>query len=213
VGANNDAYLGSMYYDTTTGRIQCYESGGWGTCGSPPDNIVNLNPEYAGSVLNGTGIGTMQADVCANESGVLQVNSTLCASGEARSYYTWTSPQATQQTYSIYVTYQLPSTFNGFSSDDTVTLTGLVSNTSNAAVTYEMFRSESGSITKCGTGETNVATTANTWQTVGINGNEATGCGFTSSSANAFVIFKINLKANSNADAYASTLTFTTTGR
>jgi parallel beta-helix repeat protein len=213
VAANNDAYLGSMYYDTITGRIQCYESGGWGTCGAPPDNIVNLNPEYAGSVLNGTGVGTMQADVCANQSGVLLVNSTLCAAGEARNYYQWTSPQATQQTYSIYITYQLPNTFDGFSSDDTVQLTGRVSNTTNAAVTYEMFRSQGGSITKCGTGETTVATTANTWQTVGINGNEATSCGFNSSSANAFVLFKLNLKSNSNATAYVSTLTFTTTGR
>jgi hypothetical protein len=213
VAANNDAYLGSMYYDTLTGRIQCYESGGWGTCGAPPDNIVNLNPEYAGSVLNGTGVGTMQADVCANQSGVLQVNSTLCATGEARNFYQWKSPQATQQTYSIYVTYQLPSTFDGFANDDTVQLTGRVDSTANAAVTYEMFKSQSGTLTKCGTGETTVATTANTWQTVGINGNEATGCGFNASSANGFVLFKINLKANSNANAYVSTLTFTTTGR
>jgi hypothetical protein len=179
----------------------------------PPDNIVNLNPEYAGSVLNGTGIGTMTTDLCSNESGVLQINTALCAAGEARNFYRWTSPQATQQTYSIYVSYQLPSTFNGFSNDDTVQLTGRVDNTTNAAVTYEMFRSENGQITRCGTSETSVATSNNTWQTVGINGNEATGCGFTSSSANAFVIFKINLKANSNANAYVSTLTFTTTGR
>lgn len=213
VAANNDAYLGSMYYDTVTGRIQCYEAGGWGTCGAPPDNIVNLNPEYAGSVLNGTGVGTMTADVCANETGVLQVNDTLCASGEARNYYRWTSPQSTQQTYSIYITYQLPNTFDGFANDETVQLTGRVDNTTNAAVTYQMFRSENGSITQCGTGETNVATTGNTWQTVGINGNEATGCSFTSASANGFVLFKLNLKAHSNANAYVSTLTFTTTGR
>ena len=213
VAANNDSYLGSMYYDTETGRIQCYESGGWGTCGAPPDNIVNLNPEYAGSVLNGTGVGTMTADVCANESGVLQVNSSLCSSGEARNYYRWTSPQATEQTYSIYVTYQLPSTFDGFANDETVQLTGRVDSTTNAAVTFEMFRSEGGSLTRCGSGETTVATTANTWQTVGINGNESTGCGFTSASANGFVLFKLNLKAKSNANAYVSTLTFTTTGR
>ena len=155
----------------------------------------------------------MQADVCANETGVLQINASLCASGQALNYYQWTSPQATQQTYSIYITYQLPNTFDGFSSDDTVQLTGRVSSTTNAAVTYEMFRSQGGTITKCGTGETTVATTANTWQTVGINGNEATSCGFNASSANAFVLFKLNLKAQSNATAYVSTLTFTTTGR
>jgi hypothetical protein len=212
VADNNDAYLGSMYFDTVTGRIQCYEAGGWGTCGAPPDNIVNLNPEYAGAVLNGTGVGTMSADFCADEVGVLSVNDSLCDNGQALNYYRWTSPQATQQTYSIYVTYQLPSTFNGFANDDTVQLTAR-RDSSNAAVTYEMFRSQNGSLTKCGTGETTVTTSDNTWQTVGINGNEATGCGFNSSSANSYVIFKINVKAQDNANAFVSTLSFTTTGR
>jgi hypothetical protein len=201
-----------MYYDTTTGRIQCYEADGWGACGSAPDNIVNLSPEYAGSVLNGTGVGTMTADFCANQTSVLTVNTSFCSSGESRNFYKWTSPQASQQTYSIYITYQLPTTFKAFASDDTVQLTGRVDSTSNAAVTYQMFRNEGGSIAACGT-ETTITSSTNTWQTVGINGNEATGCGFTSSSGGAFVIFKINLKTNSNANAYVSTLSFTTTGK
>jgi len=217
IAANNDAYLGSMYYDTTTGRIQCYEADGWGACGSAPDNIVNLNPEYAGAVLNGTGIGTMTTDFCSNQSGVLQVNQALCdgtgsPAVKAANYYKWTSPQATQQTYSIYVTYQLPTTFKGFASDTTVQLTGRADNTTNAAVTYQMFKSESGTVAACGT-ETTVTTTNNTWQTVGINGNEATGCGFSSNSGGSYVIFKINVKANSGANAYVGTLSFTTTGK
>lgn len=223
IAANNDAYLGSMYYDTTTGRIQCYEADGWGACGSAPDNIVNLNPEYAGAVLNGTGVGTMTTDFCSNQSGVLQVNATLCdgtgtPAVKAANYYRWTSPQATQQTYSIYVTYQLPTTFKGFSSDTTVQLTGRVDSTANAAVTYEMFRSEGGTVYACGT-ETNVITTpagaagvADTWYTYGINGNESSGCGFSSASGGSYVIFKINMKANSGANAYVGTLSFTTTG-
>ncbi len=209
--ADDDAYLGSMYYDTTIGRIQCYEAGGWGSCGSPPDNIVNLDPEYAGAVLNGSGIGTMTADFCANESGVLSVNSSLCEEGEALNFYRWASPQATQQTYGIYITYQLPSTFDGFASDETVQLTARRDN-SNAEVSYEMFRNQDGQITQCGT-ETVVTTVDNVWQTVGINGDEATDCGFTAASANGYVIFKINMKASNNANAYSSTLTFTTTGR
>jgi hypothetical protein len=217
IAANNDAYLGSMYYDTTTGRIQCYESDGWGACGAPPDNIVNLNPEYPGAVLNGSltspnNVGTMTADFCSNDT-ALTINSTLCSTGQAKNYYRWTSPQASQQTYSIIVTYQLPATFNGFASDDTVQLTARTDSTSNAAVTYEMFKSDGSTVTKCGTSETTVVTSANTWQTVGINGNEATGCSFSSSSAGNFIIFKINLKAQSNANAYVSTLAFTTTGR
>jgi hypothetical protein len=216
IAANNDAYLGSMYFNTTTGRIQCYEASGWGACGAPPDNIVNLNPEYAGAVLNGSGVGTMTADFCSNDA-ALSINSALCSTGQAKNFYKWTSPQATQQTYSIYVTYQLPSTFNGFASDDTVQLIGRVDNTTNASVTYQMFKSTGSAVTQCGTGETDVITggggSANTWYSYGINGNESTGCSFNSSSAGNFVIFKINLKATSNATAYVSTLSFTTTGR
>jgi hypothetical protein len=221
IADNIDAYLGSMYYDTSTGRIQCYEADGWGACGAAPDNIVNLNPEYAGAVLNGSGVGTMTADFCADQSGVLQVNASLCdgtgsPAVKAANYYRWTSPQATSQTYSIYVTYQLPATFNGFSNDDTVKLTGRVDNITNATVSYEMYKSVGGTITACGT-ETTVAGagagSANTWYTVGVNGNESTGCSFSSSAASGFVIFKINVKANSNANAYVSTLNFVTTGR
>ena len=226
IAANNDAYLGSMYYDTTSGRIQCYEADGWGACGAAPDNIVNLNPEYAGAVLNGSGIGTMTADFCANQSGVLQINYSgstdpCFTSGDVKNYYKWTSPQATQQTYSIYVTYQLPATFNGFSSDDTVQLAGRVTSTTNAAVTYQMYyKTPAGSLTQCGTSETNVITAPgggagsdNTWYSYGVNGNEATGCSLNSGAANGFIIFKINLKANNNASAFVSTLSFVTTGR
>ena len=212
IAANNEAYLGSMYYDTSTGRIQCYEADGWGACGAAPDNIVNLNPEYAGAVLNGTGVGTMTADFCSNDT-ALSINSTLCSTGQAKNYYRWTSPQATQQTYSIYVTYQLPSTFNDFASDDTIQLVARTDSTANAAVTYEMFRSTGSAVTQCGTGETSVVTSANTWQQIGINGNEATGSGGCAFAASDFIIFKINMKANSNANAYVSTLSFTTTGR
>jgi hypothetical protein len=200
-----------MYYDTSSGRIQCYEADGWGACGSAPDNIVNLNPEYAGAVLNGSGVGTMTADTCGNGGG-LSLNTSLCASGEARNFYKWTSPQASDQSYSIYVTYQLPATFKNFASDDTVQLTAR-RDSSNASVTYDMYKSENGTITQCGTSSTTVTSSDNTWQTVGINGNESTSCGFTTSSASAFVIFKVTVTAKSNANAYVGTLSFTTTGR
>lgn len=212
VAAGNDVYYGSMYYDTTSGRIQCYQANGWGACGSAPDTFVNLAPEYAGAVLNGIGIGTMTADFCSNQSGVLAINAALCSAGQAVNYYKWTSPQATQQSYSIYLTYQLPGGFKKFQSDTTVQLTGRTDNTTNGVLTYEMFRSEGGIVTACGT-ETTVTTSANVWQTVGINGNEATGCSFTSASANSFVIFKINVKAKSNANVYAGTLSFTITNQ
>jgi hypothetical protein len=107
----------------------------------------------------------------------------------------------------------LPATFKGFSADDTVKLTARVTNTTNAAVTYEMYRDTGSGLSQCGSGETAVTTSANTWQTVPINGNEATGCSFSTSSANRTVVFRINLKANSNASAYVSNLSFITNGQ
>lgn len=205
VANGNQTYLGSMYYDTTTGRIQCYEADGWGACGSSPDNIITLTPEYTGAVLNGTGIGTMTADFCANQASVLTVG-TLCSSGEARNFYKWTSPQATQQTYSIYVTYKLPSTFKNFNDNNTITLTAQRSD-SNAAVTYEVYKSTGSGITACGS-ETTVTTSDDVWQTVSINGNENTTCAYAGGN---YVIFKINVKANSNATAYVENLNFTYT--
>ena len=207
VANGNTTYYGSMYYDTSTGRIQCYESDGWGACGSSPDNIITLTPEYTGAVLNGTGVGTMTADFCADETGVLTVDpSNLCASGEARNYYKWTSPQASQQVYSIYVTFKLPSTFKNFANDNTITLTAQRSD-SNAVVSYEVYRSTGSAITACGT-ETTVTTADDTWQTVASNGNELTTCGFAGSN---YVIFKINVKAEDNANAYVENLNFTYT--
>jgi hypothetical protein len=207
VSGTNNTYLGSLYYDTAIGRIQCYESDGWGSCGSAPDNIIILTPEFAGATLNGTGIGTMTSDFCANQAGVLSVNNTLCGSGEGRNYYQWTSPQGTQQIYSIYLSYKLPSTFKNFADDSTIQLTGRTDNTSNGFVTYEVFKSTGSAITACGT-ETAVTTSVNTWQTVSINGNENTTCAFGGGNT---VVFKINVKSQSDANVYVGNLTFTYT--
>jgi hypothetical protein len=196
-----------MYYDTTSGRIQCYEADGWGACGSPPNNIITLTPEYAGSVLNGTGVGTMTADFCSNESGVLSVNSTLCASGEAVNYYAWTSPQATSQTYSVYLTFQLPATFKEFINNNTITLDARTSDTADADVTYEIFRSTGSAITECGS-DTTVTSSSNTWQTVSHNGNEYNGCSFAPGDR---VIFKLNMTARNNDSVYVSDINFTYT--
>ncbi|HEX8226781.1 MAG TPA: carbohydrate binding domain-containing protein [Candidatus Saccharimonadales bacterium] len=218
VAAGNDVYYGSMYYDTTSGRIQCYQANGWGACGSAPDTFINLVPEYGGAVLNGTGIGTMTADFCSNQSTVLAINTSLCSTGQALNFYKWTSPQATQQTYSIYISYQLPGGFKQFQSDSTIQLTARTDNVTNGSVSYELFRSEGGQLTQCydtvnNIKETLVTTTANSWQTQQINGNELSTCGFTTASANNFAIFKINVKAKSNANVYVGALSFTITNQ
>jgi hypothetical protein len=206
---SNAALAGSMYFDTTQGKIQCYDGTSWGACGAAPDNIITLTPEYSGAVLNGSGIGTMTADFCGNGGG-LSVNTSFCASGEARNFYRWTSPQASYQTYSIYVTYKLPSTFKSFV-NGTTTVTGRVDDTTNAGVTYQILKSTGSTITSCSATSTVVGWTgsaasgsANTW-TAGSPTTDPSTCTF---AANNYVIFQINVTGKSNANAYVENLQF-----
>jgi len=211
----NATLAGSMYYDTTALKIQCYDGSAWGACGAAPNSIVTLTPEYAGAVLNGVtpnNVGTMTSDFCAT-SGALTVG-TLCGSGDARNFYKWTSPQTgALNEYDIYVTYKLPTTFKAFASDTTMTLTARTDNTTNGIVTLEVYKAVTGgspSITACGT-ETDITTSggANVWSTVAGNGTETT-CGFVGGNN---VIFKIRAKAKSNANVYIENLNFTYTNQ
>jgi hypothetical protein len=133
---------------------------------------------------------------------------TLCSSGEARNFYKWTSPQGTAQTYSMYITYKLPSTFKAFINSST-SMIGLVDNTTNASVKYTIYKKASaGGVTACSAISTVVGAgsgSANTWTT----GNPTTDPSTCSFSANDSVIFVITLSSLSNANAYAENLNFT----
>jgi hypothetical protein len=207
IAANNAALYGSMYYDTSQGKIQCYQASGWGACGASPDNIVTISPEYTNAVLHGTGVGTMISDIC---SGSLSLNDgssgqpTICASGETYNFYKWTSPQLTPQAYSIYVTYQLPSTFKQFTSGQT-SLQARVDSATNAFVKLQIYKNHSG-LTACG-GNVTISTSANTWQFPPASGTaDPSTCGFTGGDS---IVFKITTSANSNANAYVGNLNFT----
>ena len=206
VEAGDETYYGSMYYDTITGSIQCYEADGWGACGSPPDNIITLTPEYTGAVLNGTGIGVMTADFCGNGGG-LSVNTGFCASGEARNYYRWTSPQATLQEYSIFVTYKLPNTFKQFAGSDTMKLTAFRDDADNADALVKMAtyrKTSSGGLALCGT-ETNITQSSGGWEQRDVAGDENT-CSFTGGD---YIIFKITMSSRNNTNVYVENLDFT----
>lgn len=213
IAANNDALLGSMYYDTTLGKLQCYEADGWGACGSSPDNIVTISPEYTNAVMHGTGVGTMTSDICSD---ALDINdgtsgqSTICGTNETYNLYKWTSPQATPQTYSIYVTYQLPATFKEFSSGQTSVM-GRTDN-ANSTVQYQIYRSNSSTgMTPCGSAVT-VSTGAQTsWQPGQATGAaDPSTCSFTAGDS---IVFKISMTSSSNANAYIGNLGFTFSNR
>jgi parallel beta-helix repeat protein len=213
IAANNDALLGSMYYDTTLGKLQCYEADGWGACGSSPDNIVTISPEYTNAVMHGTGVGTMTSDICSD---ALDINdgtsgqSTICGTNETYNFYKWTSPQATSQTYSIYVTYQLPATFKEFASGQTSVMGR--TDSANSTVQYQIYRSNSSTgMTTCGSAVTVSTGVQTSWQPGQATGAaDPSTCSFAAGDS---IVFKISMTSNSNANAYIGNLGFTFSNR
>jgi hypothetical protein len=213
IASNNDAFLGSMYYDTTLGKLQCYEADGWGACGSSPDVVVTISPEYTNAVMHGTGVGTMTSDIC---SSTLHINDgtsgqpTICGANETYNFYKWTSPQASAQTYSIYVSYQLPDTFKQFASGQT-SLSGRTDST-NSSVQYSVYRNNlSTGLTQCGPVVPVSNTVVTSWQKKPASGAaDPSTCGF---SAGDSIVFKIDATAQQNASAYVGNLNFTFSNR
>jgi hypothetical protein len=207
IAGDNDALLGSMYYDTTIGKLQCYEADGWGSCGSAPDNIITISPEYSNAVMHGTGVGTMTSDICSDTLDINDGSSsqpTICGTNETRNFYKWTSPQASAQAYSIYVTYQLPSTLKAFTSG--TTSLQAKTDSSNASVVYQIYRSNSSGLNPCGS-SISVATGNVAWQTgLATAGSDPFTCSF---SAGDSIVFKVTMSSASNANAYIGNLGFT----
>lgn len=203
----DDALLGSMYYDTTLGQLQCYEADGWGSCAASPDTFIALSPEYSNAVVRNTGTGTMTSDLCSDDLNINDGSSsqpTICNSDETFNYYAWTSSEVTSQTRSIYVTYQLPTTFKEFVAGST-SLTGLT-NSSNSSVTYEIFRNTSSGLTACGSAVSTSTGAQTTWQEATASGGaDPSACSFAAGDS---ILFKVNLTASNGANAYASNLGF-----
>lgn len=199
--------LGSMYYDTTLGKVQCYEASGWGNCGSAPDSFVSLSPEFANSVMNGSGNGTMSSDLCSDSLNINDGSSsqpTICDTNETYNFYKWTSSQSTAQTKSIFVTYQLPTSFKEFVAG-TTSLSGRVDSTTNADVSYQVYRKDASGLTACGSSIT-VATSANTWQKVAATSTaDPANCSFEAGDS---IVIKVTASAKNDANAYISDLSF-----
>lgn len=209
VTADHDALLGSMYYDTTIGKLQCYEAAGWGSCGASPDNFVTISPEYTNAVTNGTGIGTMTSDLCSDS---LHINDgtssqpTVCGTHETYNFYNWTSAEATDQTKSIYVTYQLSTSFKAFVAGST-NLMGRT-DSANATITYQVYRNNSSTgLSACGSAVSVSTGSQSTWQkATATGGADPSSCGFVAGDS---IVVRINFTAKSSANTYVSNLGFT----
>jgi hypothetical protein len=202
-----------MYYDTTLGKIQCYQQSGWGSCGAAPDNIITISPEYNNAVMHGSGIGTMTSDFCSASLSINDGSSgqpSICSSGQTYNFYKWTSPQSSSQTYSIYVTYQLPSTFKTFKSGSTSVMarTDNGSSGGTAQVQYTIYKNNGSGLTACNATATVVSQNTQTaWQPgTAVGTMDPSTCGFAAGNS---IVFKIDLSASSSAIAYVSNLGFT----
>lgn len=200
--------LGSMYYDTSLGKVQCYESEGWGMCGSSPDTFVTISPEYANAVMNGNDIGTITSDLCSDTLNINDGSSaqpTICNTNETYNFYKWTSPETSAQTRSIFVTYQLPDNFKQFVAGST----SLMGRTDNAdsEVTYQIYRDSAGSgLTSCGPALSVSTGVQSTWQKEKADGSgDPSTCDFEAGDS---ILFRINLTAQEDANAYVSNLDF-----
>jgi len=208
VADENESLLGSMYYDTTLGKVQCYEAEGWGQCGASPDIFVTISPEYTNAVMNGTDIGTITSDLCSDTLNINDGSSsqpTICGTNETYNFYKWTSAETTTQTRSIYVTYQLPSTFKNFAAGLT-TLKGRT-NSADSSVSYQVYRdNNSAGLTSCGSSVSVSSGSQSTWQQAAASGSaDPSTCGFAAGDS---ILFRINLTSKDSANAYVSNLSF-----
>lgn len=206
---DHDALLGSMYYDTTLGKLQCYEAAGWGACDASPDTFVTLSPEYTNAVTHGAGIGTLSSDLCSDTLNINDGSSaqpTVCGTNETYNFYNWTSPEATAQERSFFVTYQLPTNFKEFVPE----LTSVMGRTDNASssVTYQIYRNDrSASLAACGSPVSVSSGSQTAWQKAAATGSaDPSACGFAAGDS---IVIRINMTTSNNANAYISDLGFT----
>lgn len=208
IAINNDALLGSMYYDTTLGKLQCYEADGWGACGSSPDTIVTIAPEFTNAVLHGTGVGTMVSDLCSDTLNINDGSSgqpNICGTNETYNFYRWTSPQPSAQIYSMYVTYQLPASFKTFQSG-TTSIKGRT-DSANSTVEYQVYRNDAASgLIACGPVVSVSTGAVGAWQPGAATGTaDPSTCGFSPGNS---IVFRINVTSSTNANAYVGNLNF-----
>lgn len=205
-GATGDAVLGSMYYDTTLGKVQCYEADGWGSCSSSPDNFINLSPEYTNAVTSENASGEFTSGFCSDGLNLNDANNgqPICNTNETYNYYEWHSPDQTE-TKDIFVTYQLPSNFTGFV-DDSLSLTGRTLDTM-ASVEYTVYKSTSTGLVACGSTVSVADGSSNNWNKAVATGSaDPASCNFAASDS---LVVRISLTAvGMDSYAYASNLSF-----
>jgi hypothetical protein len=206
---SDSSLIGSMYFDTTLGELQCYEASGWGACTAAPDTFVTLSPQFANAVTHGNGNGSLTTDLCSDSLNINDGTSsqpTICGTHETYNFYQWTSAQTSAQSKDIYVTYQLPSNFKDFVSGST-SLMGRTDST-DSSISYQVYKNNGSSgLTACGSSVSVSTGSKSSWQKATATSTaDPSTCSFAAGDS---IVFKISLSAQNNANAYVSNLGFT----
>lgn len=198
---------GTMYYDTTLGKVQCYEEAGWGPCGDAPDTFVAISPEYKNAVMNGTDIGIISSDFCSGSLGINDGSDDqpiVCAPTETYNFYRWTSQEEDNQTRSIYLTYQLPENFKSFIGGSTSIMGRTDSD--DAKVEYQIYRDDGNGLIACGEPITISTGEQTNWQKgLATDKDDPEACDFEAGDS---MLFRINLTSKKKANAYVSNVNF-----
>lgn len=205
---NTSGMIGSMYYDSSLGEIQCYNASGWGDCLNKPDTFVTVSPEYPNAVMNGYDLGTVTSDFCSDTLNINDGSSsqpTICGVNETYNFYGWTSSESTDQTRSIYLNYVLPNSFKDFV-DGSLSLMART-DAADATVAYQVYRDDGQGLTACGSEITASTGAKTTWQqATAAAAADPANCSFSSGDS---ILIRINLTSKNDANAYISNLNFT----
>ena len=123
----------------------------------------------------------------------------VCDTGEAHNYYTWTTSEASAQTYDIFVKWQVPSDFDdssGFQSNISFNMFGWRTDATNNQIQVNMYNDTGG---VCGTANQNVTGTATDWNNLSFAGMGADAdCNGSAIDAGDYITFRFRMTADTN---------------
>ncbi len=167
-----------------------------------PTSTVTLSAEYPGATFTADGsnnTGSLSSDFCSGSSR-LNINAAACAATVSRNFYQWTTDQASNQDYDIYVRYQMPSDYSTGSLAN-LAIQGWGTTTASESVTVALYSDASG--TACATSG-NAVTANATWSSATI----ASPLGSCTVSAGDTVTFRVRVQAGQNKFARAGAISF-----
>ncbi len=129
-----------------------------------PTKTITLSPEYAGAVLTASGSATTNGSMTSDAS----------PSANFRTYYEWTSTQASLNDYTVAVRVTLPQDFGAWVTGNSITVnfnTASTNNTTNKLDVY-VYNPSSSTTTPVTYKLSNVSGTDKTWTNVNITDTE-----------------------------------------